>query len=234
MKANCYKRRCLLVASLCVLLSASCSCSSKHEGKDAEPEPVDTTAVLTTRIQQCSRLYTTECQVRKITVYRDTAALSGKVFGQDFRVNLPMGKKQIAIPVSATLKAYIDFDGFSADNVRRNGHRIEIILPDPQVMLTATEIDHDGVRQNVDLLRSKFSDEEVTRIQGQGRDAIIRDLVGTGKDNQTPPAARDIIENARRCAAIQIVPIVERMGYKEADITVTFRNDVRLTKIQNG
>ena len=42
--------------------------------------------------------------------------------------------RKVAIPMDATLKAYVDFSGFSAKNVNRQGDKIEIILPDPKVM----------------------------------------------------------------------------------------------------
>ena len=102
------------------------------------------------------------------------------------------------------------------------GDKVEIVLPDPEVTLTATQIDHEGVREKVSLFRSRFTDEEVTQIQRQGRDDIIKSIPRLG-----------IIENARQNAARQLVPIVEALGYRPENITVTFRKRFTISDIPN-
>lgn len=188
------------------------ACSHKDEAAQAAAPPVDTVQVLATRMAECSRLYTAEYQLRKVVIYDDPAALKGKLFSQDINISLPLGKRRIAIPVTATAKAYVDMGKLTAADVHRRGDKIEIVLPDPEVTLTATQIDHGGVRQKVGLLRSSFSDEEITHVQQQGRKDIIKSL-----------SQMDIIEDARANAARQLVPIVRQMGFREADITITFR-----------
>lgn len=203
----------IFIPLICLLFAAT-SCS--HKGNEANTaEPLDTIPVLVTRMEQCSRLYTTEYQVRKILVYDNPATISGEVLHQDFKINLPLGKRRIAIPVTATAKAYVDMGKLTEKDVRRNGDRIEIVLPDPEVTLTATQVDHKGVKQQVALLRSRFTDDEITHIQQQGRKEIIKSLQSTG-----------IIEDARQSAARQLIPIVTKMGFKEENITVTFRKEV--------
>ena len=64
--------------------------------------------------------------------------LKGQLLRQDFDIPLPLGERKIAIPMDATIKAYIDFSNFSEQNVERDGDRITILLPDPQVVLTTT------------------------------------------------------------------------------------------------
>lgn len=196
------------------LLAAPCGCGSRQDSEEASVV-VDTAAVLLTRMERCSRLYTAEYQLRKILVYDNPAVISGTVLHQDFKINLPVGERRIAIPVTATAKAYVDMGKLTADDIHRKGDRLEIVLPDPEVTLTATRIDHEGVRQKVALLRSRFSDEEITAIQRQGRDDIVKSL---GKTS--------IIEDARRSAARQIIPIAARMGFREENVTVTFRRDL--------
>lgn len=219
----------VIIVLLCLALATAAVMTCSRQG-DEEPEPaaaIDTTAVLATRMEQCSRLYTTEYQMRKILVYDNPATISGSILHQDFSINLPLGKRRIAIPVTATAKAYVDMGKLTEDNVLRNGDKLEIILPDPEVVLTATTIDHNGVRQHVSILRSRFSDEEITRIQQQGRQQIVSSLKKTG-----------IIEDARKSAARQLIPIAEQMGFKEENITITFRKDItpdglgRLIRIQ--
>ena len=174
------------------------------------------TATLVTHIQQCSRLYTAEYKVHKIITHDDVLKLQGQLTGQDYDIDLPfLGDRKIAIPMDATLKAYIDFEGFSEQNVERVGKKVTITLPDPQVMLTSSKIDHANIKKYVALLRSDFTDAELTSYERQGRQAII---------NAIPDM--DIIETARQNAARVLIPMMEQMGYQEQDITITFRKDM--------
>lgn len=137
-----------------------------------------------------------------------------------FTIDIPVGERQIAIPVNATLKAYVDLSSFSSDNIRKKGEKIEVVLPDPQIIMTSTKIDHDEVKQHVDMLRSNFTDEELTRYQQQGRDSIINDIPKLG-----------LIEASRESSARTIIPILEQMGYKQENITVTFRKRFTLSDL---
>lgn len=196
-----------------LLLAAILSACGGGVKKDASQEAaVDSIQMLVLQIQKCSKLYTSEYQLHKIVTYDDTMSVNGKLFHQSFKINLPLGRRRIAIPVSANVKAYVYFGDFSEKNVKKHGAKIEIVLPDPEVVLTATQIDHNGVRQKVSFLRKDFSDEEVTHILQQGREAIIKSMHSLG-----------IIENARQNAANQIIPIIEQLGYRPEDITITFR-----------
>ena len=64
---------------------------------------------------------------------------------RDSNITLPLGQRKVAIPMEATLKAYVDFAEFSADNVRRDSTHIELILPDPRIVLTSSRIDHNEI-----------------------------------------------------------------------------------------
>lgn len=198
-----------LVASIAVVL---CCCKGKG-GDDSTPadEAFDTIPMMIQNIQECSKLYTAEYKVHKIITHNDVAKLGGKFMGKDLSVTLPTGNRKVAIPMDATLKAYIDFSVFSEDNIRRKGDKIEIILPLPHVALTSTTINHEGIRQYVSLLRSNFSDEELTKYEEQGRKVIVEQIPQLG-----------ILDVARRSAAKHIIPIVARLGYKEENITITF------------
>ena len=202
-----------LFATTCWLLTA---CSGANGDEQALTDGRDTTAVLVTQIQQCSRLYTAEYQIHKVVTHDDVLSLQGELTGEDYDIELPMlGDRKIAIPMDATLKAYIDFEGFSEQNVEHDGKKVTITLPDPQVMLTSSKIDHANIKKYVALLRSDFTDAELTSYERQGRQAII---------NAIPDM--DIIETARQNAARVLIPMMEQMGYQEQDITVTFRKDM--------
>lgn len=212
-----------IISVTMVLLAAMlAACGNGQQERVGEVQQVDTLPLMVMQIQKCSRLYTSEYQLHKIVTFDDTLSVGGKVFQQRFKVNLALGKRRIAIPVKASVKAYVDFSEFSEANVRVRGDKVEIVLPDPEVTLTATQIDHEGVREKVSLFRSRFTDEEVTQIQRQGRDDIIKSIPRLG-----------IIENARQNAARQLVPIVEALGYRPENITVTFRKRFTISDIPN-
>lgn len=211
------KRSTFLIFLLAFLTFASCG--KKADSKDAPA--VDTIPMMVMQIQKCSRLYTSEYQLHKIVAYSDTMALKGSILQHAFRIDLPLGKRRIAIPVTATVKASVDMSQITEKNIRRNGKQIEIILPDPEITMTATTIDHQGVKEKVSFFRSRFSDEEITRIQQQGRTDIVKTL-----------PSLDIIESARVSAARQLIPIVEQLGYEEGDVTITFRKKFTVSDIQ--
>lgn len=183
-------------------------------GGDDSTERVDTIPMMVMQIQKCSRLYSAEYQLHKIITHKDNRKLKGSILGQGFGIDLPIGKRKIAIPIEATVKAYIDFSDFSEKNVKRNGDNIEIILPDPKVVITSTRINHDEVKQYVAFLRRNFSDEELTAYEHEGRQAIVQELPQLG-----------IIEMARQSAASTLIPMIEQMGYGEENVKITFRKN---------
>lgn len=198
---------------ICVFFLLQSCTRSASSGQTAQS--VDTIPMMVLQIQKCSRLYTSEYRLRKIVVYNDTAKLSGNVLGHSVKIDLPVGQRRMAIPMTATVKAYIDFGDFTADRVKRQGHKVEVLLPDPVVTLVSTEIDHSGVREKVPLLRSHFSDDERARVEQQGRQAILAALPSLG-----------IVESARQSAVRQLMPLFRQMGFNDADVTFTFRRGV--------
>ena len=173
------------------------SCSDRKTNR--EMASADTLPSMVMQIQKCAKLYTTEVRVHKIITHDDAKRLKGSLLGQN-------------IPIDATLKAYVDFSHFSEDNVTRRGKRIEITLPDPKIELTATRISHRQIKRYVSLARTDFSDEELASYERQGRQAILRSI-----------PQMNLLEQARTNAAKVIIPMILQMGYREEDITVSFR-----------
>ena len=211
-----------------VLVSAACT-GGKAE---SEAAPVDTVPVMVMQIRKCSKLYTAEYQVRKIVTHDDEVELKGSLFRRKFNIAVPMSSRKIAIPVDAKLKAYVNFGGFSEKNVDIDGDKVEIILPDPKVELTSSRVDHDGIKKHVSLIRSDFTDAEMASYEKQGRGQIIKSIPRMG-----------IIDMARAGAAHALVPMLVRMGFKEENITITFRKEftaddlpmlLENTTIENG
>ena len=166
------------------------------------------------QLQACSRLYTTEYQIRTIVTHSDTTQFRGRGLLDGLRVGVPLSSRHIAIPIDATVKGYVDMADLTERNIRQEGNRLTVILPDPRVELTATKVDHKQTRQFVRFLGRNFTDAERSFFERQGRDSIIASLPQSG-----------IIENARASAARILVPLLTQMGYKEEDITITFRKE---------
>ena len=206
-----------LVLAAMVIAFSSCSPKKTEE----KVEVIDTIPVMVMQIQKCSRLYTAEAQVHKIVTHDDQIKLKGSFLKKTFNIEVPGFNHKVAIPVDATIKAYIDFKDFSTKNVNRRGEKIEIILPDPKVMLTGSKIDHDGIKQFVSFTRSNFSDAELSQYEQQGRKGIIRDIPNM-----------NIIETARQNAANTLIPMLIDMGFKEGNIKITFRKKFTLDDLK--
>lgn len=196
-----------------LLLACSCTNSQAPETDKAEPT-TDTIPVLVMQIQKCSKLYTAEYNIHKIVTHDDVVRLQGKFLSKNFDIKMPVGDRKIAIPIDATLKAYVDFKNFSEQNIVRSGNKITVILPDPKVAMTSSKVDHNNIKEFVSLTRSDFTDEEMSNFEQQGRKAIIRSIPYLG-----------IIETARDNAAHTLIPIIMQLGYQERDITITFRKE---------
>lgn len=192
---------------------AVAGCSRKQTPRQ-QPEYVDTIPMLVMQVQKCSRLYTAEYKMHKIITHDDEIRMKGKFLNQDYDVALPMGSRKIAIPIDATVKAYIDLSSFSEKNVRRIGDKIDVTLPDPRIEMTSSRINHGEIRKYVALTRQNFSDKEMAGYEQQGRQAIINDIPQTG-----------IMEMAKESAAKVMVPFFVGMGFNEKDITISFRKD---------
>lgn len=195
------------------MIISGCSCSAdKENAPEPNSENTNSLPMLVMQIRKHSRLYTAEYRIKKIVTHDDVKRLKGTFLGKQFDMKMPIGDRKIAIPMSAKLKAYIDFSSFSEKNIERNGNKITIILPDPKVTLTSSKIDRKNIKEFVSITRSHFTDKDMTDYENQGREAIISSITRTG-----------IIETAQENAAQIIIPMIEQMGYEGKDITVTFR-----------
>lgn len=182
----------------------------------------DTIPQLVMQIQKCSRLYTTEYHIHKIVTHDDVIRLKGNILRQDFNIALPLGERKIAIPMDATLKAYIDLGELSEKNIERDGEHITILLPDPKVMLTSTKINQKEIREYVGLARSHFTDKEMSNYEQQGRQAILNSIPDMG-----------IAETAQENAARVLIPLLVQMGWREENITIAFRKDMDIMQLIN-
>lgn len=200
-----------MISAFVGLLLSACSDGKKGQD-DTMTQSIDTVPMLIMQVQKCSKLYTSEFKVHKIVTHDDVIRLRGSLLQQTYNIKIPLGERKIAIPMDATLKAYIDFSQFSEKNIERRGDKITIILPDPKVTMTSSKIDQKNIRHYVALARANFSDAEMTNYEQQGRAAIIQSIPELG-----------IIDMAKENAARVLVPMMVQLGYKEENITIAFR-----------
>jgi hypothetical protein len=210
-----------MIIAWCMLCTIVAACTGEKEGKVEQEQPLDTIPVMVMQIQKCSRLYTSEYKIHKIITHDDKMKLQGSIMKRDFQIDLPLGERRIAIPMDATVKAYVDFNEFSAKNIQRDGEKITITLHDPKLIMTSTKIKHQDVKQYVALTRSNFSEAELASYEQQGRQQIINSIPQMG-----------VIENARKSAASTLIPLIASMGFKEENITVTFRKEFKLENLK--
>lgn len=213
----------LVIAAFCILCF-----SCKEKQTDAAPMAIDTIPAMVLQIQRCSKLYATECRIHKIITHEDKLRLKGTLLKQDYDIALPMGERKVAIPLDVTVKAYVDFAGFSKKNVVKNGDKIEIILPDPVLEITGTRVNHKEIKEYVPITRKRFSDAELSAYERAGRDSVLAAV-----------AHIDLLSRSRESAANVIVPIITSMGYSQENVVVTFRktltnNDVLRTLNKYG
>ena len=185
---------------ICLLPLLSMSCGRSEKSDTEEVHAFDSIPMLVAQIQRCSRLYTTEYRIHKLVACESNREISG--FGISFGLNV-FGDRKIIIPINATLKGYIDMNQVREHHIKRQGEKIIVTLPDPAVMLTSTEIDHDNIKEYVTGFRDDFTDQ-----------AIISEIPELG-----------IERTAREDAVRILVPIITQMGFREQDITIQFRSD---------
>lgn len=191
------------------------ACSGKDEAQASVATEVvvrDSIGELVSRVRATDRLYTSEYLVHKLVSYDDVLRLRGSLLGKKYDVRLPQGDRKVLIPVDAVIKGYIDFDGFSKDNVKVDSGRVTVILPDPAVELTSTKIDHHNIKEFVSLTRKSFTQAELSELERQGRAVIVASIPQMG-----------IVDDARRSAYDVIAPMLVAMGYSPDNITIEFR-----------
>lgn len=213
-----------VTAALFVALLLMLSLGSCHDNTTPAPQqdvsitandPIDTLKLLVSNIQKCSRLYTSSFKVHRIITHSDQLKLKGSILSKKFSVNIPAGDRKVAIPIDATLKGFIDFSKFTDQNVIYDGDKVEVILPDPEVELTSTQIAHDKVNAQVSWLRSDFSDEELSYYEKQGRESIIASV-----------PEMQVVERSRASAAHILIPLISQLGFDKDNIIITFRKDL--------
>lgn len=197
-----------IIALLAIIVT---SCSSAPQ---ETPTPVDKEQDLVMAVTKSSKLYTVQYNVRKIVTFNDITTIKGSLFFEKFDFTLP-GDRKVAIPVDATIKGYIDLSQFSKQNININGDEVNITLPDPQIMLSSSKIDHAAEKEYTSWYRTNFSEEEKEKYIKQGVASIMAGMKET-----------DIIERSRINAFNALQPIFIAAGFLPQNIHINFRDEI--------
>jgi hypothetical protein len=210
-------KRAAFIILLVLMLMPGCK---KHEAP--APSSIDTIPQMMSQIRRCSKLELTQYKVHVIAKYEDKGSkLEGSIFGMDYNVKLPTGSRKIAIPIDATVHAYIDFSDFSEQQVDYIDDNIIITLPDPTIEILHTKVSNKDIVSAVSFLRRDFTDTEITHFQRMGRDSIeanVRNMQFT--------------ERARKQAAATLIPMIKQLGFDESQIQIRFRDNLRDESLQ--
>lgn len=203
----------LLLLGILLFLIRSCETENalvKSSLKTDDVELGNDMEKLVFKIQNCSRLYTTEYKIHKIVTHEDQKVL--KMGG--LKIEIPLTDRHIAIPMDVTLKAYVDLGTFSENSIKTDGEHILITLPDPHIEVTSTMVDHDNTLIHNSFIRSNYTAKEQEQLHRQGLKSITDNILET-----------DILENAKLSATRTLVPMITRMGYKEENIRISFSKE---------
>ena len=195
------------------MLIAWGGCQNPPEDKSPGTEAAEADhSGLVLRISEQSKLHVAECQVHKVITHRDLLQWEASIPGLDIKRTFSVGNRKIAIPIDVELRVYIDFSNFGEEQVEASGDSIHILLPNPQIVVSSSQIDHKGIRQYADFIRNEYSDEEMNRLARHGVQSVLRDAAGT-----------DLLRTAQANARAILVPLITRLGYREECIRITFR-----------
>ena len=211
--------KCLaVIAALCgcmvVLLLSSPPEGGGTEGASGISEASPTVEEIVNEVRGMDRLYVAEYVVHKLVTADDIRTLELHWMGMDMKIPAALGDRKIAIPMEAVLKAYVDFDSLTADDIVIGDapRTLTVTLRQPAVELTASKINHAEIREYTSFTRMKFSDEEMASLEKQGREVILRAIPDMG-----------ITGRARKNAQCLLKPILMKLGFEK--VTVEFKGE---------
>lgn len=207
------KKRALLFAGLAVLLSTSACRQETAKQVENTIEQADSATVVL-RLQQCSKIYSTEYKIHKIITSSDRLKLEGNIINRKVDMPIPSGTRKIAIPIDVVIKGYTDLSQISEKNIKVEGKKISITLPDPQFAVTAVKIDRQNIAQTAELMRSRYQEQDINRLTRQGVNSLHKDLPWN-----------EFLETARSNAAYTLFPILQAMGFEE--IHIQYRKNLK-------
>ncbi len=197
-----------ILSCVTAILATGCA---KTEPADTAPSAAD----VVMQLQSADRLYVSEYIVHKIITAEDLNRVRGSLLGYDFTVDLAIGQRKIAIPMDASIKAYIDFGTVTESDivVTDNPPSVAVTLPEPKAELVSSKIAHDEIKEFRGIFRSRFSDAEISELERQGREVILAAIPRMGIVNTAKANAREVL-----------IPILAQAGFAPENITVNFKD----------
>lgn len=206
----------------------------KHQREEAEviantEAQCDSAVVNAIRVH--STLYTAEAKSSKTMTYTSNNKLSFKFMGIEKDMNLPFSKTEATIPVTVTYKAAIDLQSVTMDNIQilqypspntDQPSTIIITLPDPVLMETAVQVDHENEKMKKELLGKGLTYEQYQAMLRQAKQEAWEEL---SEDD-----IHAIIETAKVSATDILLPQLRQLGF--TDIQIDFRQELDYSQIE--
>lgn len=207
-------------------------------GRHAEPEALeeyvmteaqcDSAVINAVRLH--STLYTAEAQSSKTMNYSEKNKVKLKILGIEKDMDVPFSKTEATIPVTVTYKAGIDLSGVTKeDNIfisqypqDGTGGAIVITLPDPVLVQTAIQVDHENEKMKKELLAKGLTYEQYQ--------TLIRQAKQEAWDDLSADDIRAIVETAKVSATEILLPQLRQLGYES--IEIDFRQELDYSKIE--
>lgn len=144
-------------------------------------------------------------QIRNIGLLATTEYTIGKVIKlEDNATWYKFGDRNILISCKAKIKAGVDLNQLSKDDIVAEGDGISINLPRPAIL--SFDMDPDLVRtemEDINGFRQQFTQEEKNKILAQGEKSIRANITST-----------HIMETAERNAELFIKDFYRQLGFK--------------------
>lgn len=202
-------------------LSAICGCRQTSQKQETETSvKIDSTA-LVLRLQQCSKIYSSEYKIHKIVTNKDVLKLEGNVINHKVDIPIPNSSRKIAIPIDITVKGYTDMSQLDSRNILTEGKKITVILPDPKFAVTSVKIDRKNIIKSADLIRSAYLEQEINQFVKKGEQSVYKNLPWD-----------EFIKTARSNAAHTLFPILQDLGFEE--IHIQYRDDLNAQEAEKS
>ncbi|MCF0198621.1 MAG: DUF4230 domain-containing protein [Bacteroidaceae bacterium] len=192
-----------------VTFLALMGCTDRQQ--DSTPATADSTQ-WTETVAQWQQLEAAEYHIHKLVTQSDPDIFRSSLFGHRWSRRFSVGDRKVAVPIDVTMKVVFDFSSFGAENVRLQGQRLFVTLPDPRLVVTYFHMDERGVQQTVSWMRSDFSQRELQELALRGAESIVASA-----------PERGLLASARSTATSLLLPLLVGQGYRERDISVQYR-----------
>ena len=192
------------VAVMAATISGCKGCGAPSESK------LPTKAEVVNAIRRTDRLYVAEYVVHKIITANDVKRITGRVLGVNINIRTSIGDRKIAIPMEAIVKAYVDFESLTVDDVviSDSPRKLTVTLKRPVAELTSTKIKHEEIREYTDFLRKSFSDEDMSNFEKQGREVILASIPNMGIVDRAKKNAKDLMSQMFKSLGFEKVDVV--------------------------